>query len=336
MSLPPLTHHEILELVAPLSRRGRRVDLDASDRIARRLAFRPIEHPAAGPAGTDAAEALPALREDLQLEHLFQRLFRLTRVLTPPSGPPARLVAEGPDPGALLALIEAVPPSRQLRVGPGFALSHHHHIDAPEAEGAEAPLCLVESRAQARGLALTLRMPMVKRRPADLELQAEGDGRGGRGGLIALPEDLLAVLGWDWAPLKRVDEGQWRSKLRLRGGEPSRSRGAEAKAERAARHLAQILAEPPPRFHERFALQRWGAAARRLLPVMTAVAIVVVALVVPADYVRSRPVLMLLLMNAPVVLIGLAFTLQEMARIEIPPLPRPAAERAWRLGEEVR
>ena len=39
MNAPPLTHHDILALAEPFARRGRRVDLAASDRIARRVVF---------------------------------------------------------------------------------------------------------------------------------------------------------------------------------------------------------------------------------------------------------------------------------------------------------
>ncbi|MBL8302713.1 MAG: hypothetical protein JNM26_08075, partial [Ideonella sp.] len=42
MPLPPLSHHEILTLVAPFTRAGRSVDLAASDRPARVLRFRTV------------------------------------------------------------------------------------------------------------------------------------------------------------------------------------------------------------------------------------------------------------------------------------------------------
>lgn len=311
MALPPLTHHDILGLIEPFTRRGRRIDLDHSDRAARRLLFKPSDH-------SDASGA--TLREELTLEQPYARLYSLTRTLTPAQGPAASLLAEGPDPGALLALIEAIPAEQQLGRGPGFALSHHHQIDA----SAGGQLVLVHSALQVGGLTLTLRMPHVKRRPAELELRAEA------GDAIALPEDLLAVLGWSWSPLQRVEAGSWRSKLRLGGVDPRRSRRAEAQLERAARHLAQTLAEAPRRFHERYLAARYGAMLRRMIPVLTGVLLVVVAVAVPAEYVKSRPVLRVLLMNAPLFLVGLSFTLQEMSRIEIPPWPRPLRTPSWR------
>ena len=54
MSAPPLTHHEILALAAPFARAGWQVDLAASQRAERRIAFRPLERP--------ASEAVPALQ----------------------------------------------------------------------------------------------------------------------------------------------------------------------------------------------------------------------------------------------------------------------------------
>jgi len=61
MPAPPFSHHEILDLVEPFARLGLRVDLAASGRLERRLAFRPVEHPTDEPA-------LAGLQETLQLE----------------------------------------------------------------------------------------------------------------------------------------------------------------------------------------------------------------------------------------------------------------------------
>ena len=56
--MQPLTHHQILALVAPFSRAGWQVDLAASQRLERRLAFRPVQHPAADGAHPPLSETL--------------------------------------------------------------------------------------------------------------------------------------------------------------------------------------------------------------------------------------------------------------------------------------
>jgi hypothetical protein len=321
MALPPLTHHEILGLVGPFSRAGRRVDLEATNRLERRLVFKPVEH--AGDSGAPSG-----VREDLALESPYAGTFRLTRSLTGPGGLSAVLVAEGPEPGELLALVAATAPATQLRAESGFAIALSHVLEAPAQPGGVARLLLTEGVAEVGGLRLTLRMPAVPRRPADLRLSAPA------GDTIELPQDLLAVVGWHWAPLKRLEAGSWGSKLRLRGRGPARSRDAERKLSATARHLAQTLAEPPRRFHERFLVARWGAAVRRTLPVLTAVGVVGVAMLVPVKVVEAHPFVRLLLMNLPLLCIGLSFTLQEMSRIELPPRPRLDPAPAWRRTSE--
>jgi hypothetical protein len=159
--------------------------------------------------------------------------------------------------------------------------------------------------------------------PGDFQLAAEA------GDFTELPTDLISVVGWDWAPLVR-DGASWRSKLRLRGGEPHRSQRARQKFEKTVQHLAATLAEPPARFHERFWWARWGAAVRRTIPVLTCVLVAGIALAIPSEWVEQRPGLRLLLMNAPLAIIALSFTLQEMARVEIAPPPRRSSKLTWR------
>ena len=54
----PLTHHEILRLIEPFTRRGRHVDLSATDRIERRIVFKPVVHGGEMPACAGACEIL--------------------------------------------------------------------------------------------------------------------------------------------------------------------------------------------------------------------------------------------------------------------------------------
>ena len=192
MALPPLTHHEILRWVEPFARRGRAVDLPASDRFERRLAFRPIDLP--------ATDRQPALRETLRLESLRVDRFRLTRVLAREAGPEAQLQVDGADPADLLARIEAVPPHRQWRLGPDALIAFSHRL-VPGVD-AEPALVLTAASAQVAGLRLSLTLPSVEGIPAELKLAALTAGE-----RFDLPEDLLAVLGWHWARLERAREG---------------------------------------------------------------------------------------------------------------------------------
>ena len=103
MSLPPLTNHEIVALIEPYTRRGRRVDLAASDRLARRLVFKAVDH--------DVGKHLVDM---LVLEQPDTGRYRLTRTLLHPDGLDAVLVAEGPHAGELLDRIEHIAPHEQF------------------------------------------------------------------------------------------------------------------------------------------------------------------------------------------------------------------------------
>lgn len=310
MPLPPLTHHEIMGLIEPFTRRGRRVDLDASDRRARKLVFQPLEHPEAGGG--------QGLHEALELENPYRSTFRLSRTVTHPGGLAATLVVEGPDPEAVLAQADALPLSAQFRSGEGYVLALAHEVEQRAA--AQGPL-LVGGEARVAGLTFTARVPS-QRSAADLRLADAA------GGALALPEDLLAVLGWNWAPMLQDRDG-WSTKLRLRGRGQERSRRAEAALEQGVRHLARTLAEPPRRFHERFLAARWGSVFRRVIPVLTAVVLVGLIALLPREMLDD-PGLRLVLLNLPLLVIGLSFTLQERSRVEIPPWPRRPTASSWR------
>ncbi len=306
----PLSHHEILGLVAPFTRRGRAVDLGASDRLARRLRFRPIEH------GEDPATGL-RLTEVLELEAAGGDDFRLTRILTPAGGPEARLRADGADPGALLGRIEAIPFARQFERGPGYLLAYGHRI-APGGDALilstaiiECDLLRVEFIANTGSGAL-----------ADVDLIARG------GHPLKLPQDLLAVLGWQWTRLTEKKQG-WSARLRTRGGEPGRSARSERRLLAAARHLARTFSEPPARFHARQPLARWAVFARRSVPLVSCFGVIAAAAAVPKLHLAEDSGLRAVIFNAPPILMMLFFCLHEMPTIEIPPIPRPPAPDAW-------
>ncbi len=315
MAAPPLTHHEIVRLVEPFVRQGRHVDLGATDRVARRIAFRPRER----------ATDMGVLRETLELEARGAGDFVLRRTLAPADGPAARLQASGAEPAALLERIDAVAPARHFSAGGGYRVVRSY--DALPHGGEASALALTEAQLCVDGLTLTLVIALPRQRSvaADLSLAPAGDQA------LELPEDLLAVLGWDWARLVATDTG-WKSKLRLRGAVLRRSRTAEAALERAGAHLVQVLAEPPAAFHDRHRWARWGVVLRRGIPSLTALGMVGGALALPYLTDPSNSGLWMALHYVPIAVLALSFKLQELPRFEIPPWPRRSRAPAWRVA----
>jgi hypothetical protein len=266
------------------------------------------------------------LRERLQLDNPEPAAYRLTRMLSRPDGLAAALQIEGADPGQLLQSVEAIPPRIQFRAGPGYAMALDYRLDpaAGAARGAPAgaSLILTHATAMLAGLTLSLEAPTVKGEPADIGLRAADAP------FTYLPPDVLAVLGWDWSPLRPSGDG-WRGSLRARGREPARSRGIERRFEQAVLHLAQTLAQPPQRFHERWTRARWRVYFQSGIPLLTCIGLIVAVAVLPRAHLAEHSALRMLIFNAPPLLMGLFFCLREIPRIVIPPLPRRARAAAW-------
>ncbi|MBK6850321.1 MAG: hypothetical protein IPG93_01595 [Burkholderiales bacterium] len=323
MTAPALTHHEILGLVEPFTRRGRHVDLAASDRVARKLAFKPIDHVSAHDAG-----GTMLTREVLLLESYGTGTFKLTRTLSRADGLQATVTTLGQAPAEMLARIEAVAPERHFRCGPGYEITRSYEFDSgadgSRADRAAGPqLRLANGLVRLDGLTLTMRVPAVKGIAADIALDAVP------GEVLDIPEDLLAVQGWYWARLMNDVTG-WKTRLRLRGKPVQRSAQAEAALDQVARHLVQTLGEAPACFHERWLAARWGVVLRRLIPTLTAIGLIVGVLVLPSLPFGQASGLFLALHYVPIALLAASFMLQELPRFELPPLPRRSSAAGWR------
>ena len=316
MPPPPLTHHQILGLVAPFSHSGRRVDRAASDRLARRLHFQPVQHAADGET--------PALTETLQLDCPEGGHHRLTRLLAPDAGPPATLQAMGSDLARLLAEVDAVPRSRHFQAGPGWHIARSYTL-VPTAHGGTPLASFSQGDLWLDGLQFSLRVMDVKNVAGDITLRPAPDER------LDLPEDLLAVMGWNWVRLVPATEG-WTSKLRLRGSGTARTQAAERALLQAAQHLSAVLAAPPARYHPQWRTARWGVVLRRSIPSLTGLGLVVGALLLPRIAGNELSGVWMALHYVPIAVLALSFTAQELSRFEIPPLPRRLRAAQWRSG----
>lgn len=322
MAALPLTHHDILGLVEPFTRGGRQLDLAASDRIKRCLVFKSrlsIE-PAIAALNKTIADKLT---DTLALDCLADDSFVLRRTVTHAEGLVANLVSKGADTSSLLASVEAVDPQALFRSGEGWQMARSYRLEpGRSATGAnpQPTMLLTNAVVQLAGLTLLLKMPAVTGYPAELEITALA--------AIELPDDLLQVLGRDWERLSRGAKN-WKATLKIRGKEPERTRLAEDKLDTVARHLALTLSQSPASFARHQVAARWRVAARRSVPMLTLLGLVLASLAVPYLGIAPDSVYWMLIFNAPPLLLLWGFSLREMPRFELPRPPKQLTAASW-------
>ncbi len=318
-ALKPLTHHEILSLMAPFTRRGRHADLQASTRADRRLAFKPIEH---GPT----EERPVALREVLSLQVPESGPLRLVRTLTEASGLDSSLSAEGPDADQLLTQIESVPIQRQFRMEGEILVARSYEVDSPEdgqpgASGSARTL-ITGAKARIAGVTLEMKAERFNHHTVELRLTAAP------GTKLLIPEDLVAVLGWSWRPVREF-VSYWRGGIDVAPKEPRHTADIESKLRRTVLHLARTLDGPPARFHPRHRRARWRVAFQRAIPLSIGLGIVALTPAVQWLDLDDGSILRMLIFHAPPLMLAGLFLLRELPRIEVPPIPRPLTNQAW-------
>lgn len=333
----PLTHHEILSLIAPFTRRGLHADLGASDRAGRKLAFKPLVHAAEG-------EGEPALRETLVLEAVAADEFRLVRSVTIDGGWAATgaqplastLTAKGGDLNALLNHVEAVPVRRQIQLCTGIALARSYHLDVmPAVDDADphvatAPV-IVEARAWVKGINLAAQADRKRGMPVEIKLTADP------GEELRLPEDMLAVIGWRWRPLVHI-VSYWRGTINVARKEPKRTPEIEYSLGRTVTHLVRTLEKSPECFHRDHLRARWRVTFQRAIPMLIGVALLAATPAIRFLDMDSNSILRMLIFHAPPIMLVGFFLMREMPRLEIPPFPRPLRNRAWivPMGEDTK
>jgi hypothetical protein len=183
---------------------------------------------------------------------------------------------------------------------------------------------LTRGKAIIANLEVVLNADSVKGYPVQIDLLPTVAGA------VELPDDLLAVIGWSWSPLRKTPAG-WSGKVGARSREPQRSRDLEAKLDKAAAHLAATLAQPPAFFHDGLRRARWVVTFRRGIPLLIFVGLMGVAAALTKIEIPPGSIINLLIMGAPPLLLFAAFGMRDAPPLEIPPLPGRAKAASWQL-----
>ena len=187
---------------------------------------------------------------------------------------------------------------------------------------ADGVVKLTEAIAQIGQWQLTVEADPVRGMPADVTLARSTKDA------VVVPEDLLAVLGRHWGLLRPSGKG-WSGAVRLRGRDAGRDGRTREYVRDAARHLAGTFSREAIHFHEEHHRSRWRVMLRRLGPLLAAVVLILVGAACTRLDISNDATLRVLLMSSPPVLMILFFSLREVPRLELPPLPRPTNAGQW-------
>ncbi|WP_058554563.1 hypothetical protein [Thiohalocapsa sp. ML1] len=181
---------------------------------------------------------------------------------------------------------------------------------------------LTEANARIDPIHLNLKADRFSGMPAEVKLTPDP------GVKLKVPEDLIAVIAWDFRPLRQIVT-YWRSAIRVATHEPARTADIETKLGAMVAHLAATLAEAPQSFHERHAGARWRVAYQRALPMLMLLGIMAASPAIRWVELADHSMLRLLIFHAPPLMLVSFFLMREMPRFEFPPLPRALMQRAW-------
>lgn len=349
MTAPPLTHHDIIRRAAPLTKSGFKVNLQACDRAARYIEFE-VQR------GDD--ESVTVIHA-LDIAEDGQPLF--TRILVHECGLVSTLTAVVTDMQSIAETFLEFPQKRQIDEQHNYvnARSYTLEPDRQISRGksvaklrfACAHVCGVELRidtstgggmpAEVRMLAIGKTSSYLRETLADGSIIPLHHRAAHQYRLTALekplsdampkiPDDILAVLGAQWRPL-RFQGDHWKGVLRQLSKLEQRTTRAEKFIDQALNHLHRILNSPPERYHVIFNKARWRVYFRRLQPVMVFVGILAMMpiswLLVSSGTMTLHP---LALGLTPLLMVGVVvLTAREIPVMEIPAKPAALSSSAW-------
>lgn len=314
-----LSHHEILELCAPFARAGRRVDLGGSDRMGGRVSFAPVVE-GSGP---------DRWCEALVLECRTRASYRLRRTVTRADGMSATLETGGSEPAELLERIRAIDPRVHFDDRPGqpaISMALSGHVGAPE--GAR-PVEFIATAASARLMrpAHPLRLDAAWRDAGAMSVRLVVTAPS-PAGILPLPADLFAVLGWHWSMLRHQGEG-WTGSVRLAGRGGPRAADAVRCIEQACRQVADTLAQPPAAFRRRCLAGRIEVLFRHSIPLLVWLLLIGQGVFAQRLLEAGESLSRAVLLAAPAVLLALFLWRSHEPRFGWPKWTRGEPDAAW-------
>lgn len=320
-----LSHHAIMAIVAPFSRRGYKVDLAASDRGQGLLAFRPVEIPAPEAGGH------PTLKCTFRLERPHRLKTRVVRTLEAEGDRVAIMTAEGDDPAVLLEVVEQISPARHYHYVDGVLVTRSYRTEvwSKRSRSGKRSVWPRLTGAEARVAGLRLSATDTEGRTLDLRVAAREEGT-----TLHLPTDFLAVLGWRWRPLRPSEKRDvWVGSVRPSGPSSDRTSRLEAHLDDAVVHISQTLGAPPADFHRRHRGARWRATVQRLGPLLYAVGATVA--IVSAMFLLPRNQFMhMVILHVFFGAVAVLRMINETWRLELPPPPLPLSRADWSTGAQ--
>ena len=357
MSAPPLTHHEIVRRAAPLTKAGLRVKLSACNRAERYIEFE----------ASEGQHASISVVYSLTLPTDGKPLFE--RVLLHTSGLVSVLSAYTDNLTETIGHFEQIPLSRQINISDGYTLARSYlmqlrsnggdpvtalslnfavallghiqlRVDASTGGGMPADVWVLSHGTSDSYLRDTLAngrdIPLQHRAAHKLRMDVLGVASsvsavtGANSGTSQLPDDLLAVLGPQWRPL-RWQGKHWKGVLRQLGTQDKRTTRAELYIDDALQHLHDTLNTSPVKYHDRNNGARWQVWIRRLQPLMLLIGILALMPIswffVSSGAMSIHP---LALGLTPLLMVGVVvLTAREIPVMELPPRPSPLPENAW-------
>ncbi len=351
-AIPPLTHHDIIRRAAPLTRHGLKVNLPACDKAARYIEFIAQDV-------DDLAKIIHTLEVDTDDKLLLRRL------LIHPTGLVSSLSAVTTDLDTAFDVFQKFPLTRQMVVTSSNVTAYSYILEQEyRGDITTAVVLLRFACANIGDMELRIDTSTGGGMPADVRLSWQGlsapylpealadgndiplDHRAARKERLAalnaptgvnkatrskIPDDILAILGQQWRPL-RFQGDHWKGVLRQLSTQEKRTKRAERFIGEAVQHLAETFAKSSDQYHAMHSKARWQVYLRRLQPVMVFVGILALMPIswffVSSGTVSIHP---LALGLTPLLMVGVVvLTAREIPVMEIPPTPKILAADAWK------